>query len=500
MMPIGSPSTNGKRLRGRPPKIVKYHKAKRQHFATLPVNGRAEYFYGDTEPEVLEKYNRRLAELQNVTRGMSDDEAESELLAAGVPEDVIEENPELLRIAKRGVFVLNSKWLDEHPDSPLARLRENKRREKRGLLPLPLTPGESVDDRPATSRRRLSDCLSCWREWKQAEGCEKVYIDDVSRAFRRFKNVVGNRRIAELTADDFAKWRLWVARESQSRASVKWARDQHKHVKTVLDLAETEHPNWGFPDGLAKWIRAARQRQRRQKYVPKKQNREPMPVDALRKLLEAAEAWANVDPERFGRTSQRDRARRLQAQRKRREGVQISAILHLAVNCALDNIDCVRIPPEAAKLDEPLPHMDFPRQKVERQVGYAVPRLTPLLPFTVDALRRWLEFEPPVGAPTLFRNARRNRYRSSDLNRALKRLKQEAGVDGPWTFKHLRNIGPSLRKAAKLPKEMSDAMLGHVTEGTSAFYEDDVGPEYLLPLVNLIGLDHLGGSFVVTHD
>ncbi|MBU0616448.1 MAG: hypothetical protein KKI02_01900 [Planctomycetes bacterium] len=419
MIPNGSPSSNGKRRRGRPPKVVKYHKAKRQHFATLPVDGRAEYFYGDTEPEVLEKYNRRLAELQKVTRGMSDHEAQDELLSAGVPAEAIEGNPELPSIAKRGVLVLNSKWLDEHPDSPLARLRENDRRRKKGLPLLPLTPGEPVDDPAATSKRRLSDCLSCWREWKQAEGCKKTYIDDVSRAFRRFSKAIGNKRIAELTADDFAKWRLWVARQSQSRASVKWARDQHKHVKTVLDLAETEHPNWGFPDGLAKWVRAAGHRQRRQKYVPKKRNREPMPGAVVRKLLEAAEVWANVDPERFGRTSQRDRARRLQTQRKRREGIQFAAILRMAVNCALDNIDCVRIPPEAAKLDAPLPHMDFPRQKVERQVGYAVPRLTPLLPATVDALRRWLEFEPPAGSPTLFHNARRNRYTSSDLNEVI---------------------------------------------------------------------------------
>lgn len=492
MMPNGSPSSNGKRRRGRRPKVVKYHKAKRQHFATLRLDGRTEYFYGDTEPEVLEKYNRRLAELQKTRRGMSDDEAESELVSAGVPAEVIEGNPELLRIAKRGVYMVNSKWLDEHPESALARLRENDRRKKKGLPPLPPAPGEPVDDQPATSRRRLSDCLSCWREWKQAEGCKKTYVDDVSRAFRRFTKVIGNRRIAELTADDFAEWRLWVARQSQSRASVKWARDQHKHVKTVLDLAETEHPNWGFPDGLAKWVRAAKHRQGRQKYVPKKQNREPMPPDVVRKLLEAAAARANADPERFGRTSQRDRARRLQALRKRREGIQFAAILRMAVNCALDNIDCVRIPPEAAKLDTPLPHMDFPRQKVERQVGYAVPRLTPLLPSTVDALRRWLEFEPPAGSPTLFRNARRNRYTSSDLNETLKRLKKEAGIDGVWTFKHLRNIGPSLRKAAKLPKEMSDALLGHVTDGTSAFYEDDVGLEYLAPLVNLIGTEHLG--------
>jgi hypothetical protein len=41
---------NGKRGRGRPPKVVKYHKTKRQYFATLQVGGRTEYFYGAAEP------------------------------------------------------------------------------------------------------------------------------------------------------------------------------------------------------------------------------------------------------------------------------------------------------------------------------------------------------------------------------------------------------------------------------------------------------------------
>ena len=105
MMSNGSPSSSGKRRRGRRPKVVKYHKAKRQHSATLRLDGRTEYFCADTEPEVLEKYNRRLAELQKASRAMSDDETESELLSAGDPAEAVEENPELRKIARRDVFV-----------------------------------------------------------------------------------------------------------------------------------------------------------------------------------------------------------------------------------------------------------------------------------------------------------------------------------------------------------------------------------------------------------
>lgn len=84
MVPNGSPSSNRKRRRGRRPKVVRYHKPKRQHCVTRRLDDRVKYFYGDTESEVLEEYNRGLAELQNPTRARSDDEAESELLSAGL--------------------------------------------------------------------------------------------------------------------------------------------------------------------------------------------------------------------------------------------------------------------------------------------------------------------------------------------------------------------------------------------------------------------------------
>ena len=95
---------NGKRGRGRPPKVVKYHKTKRQYFATLQVGGRTAYFYGATEPEVLEKYTQRREQLQRPIRGLTDEEADAELLSAGVPEEVVADNPELRRVVKRGAL------------------------------------------------------------------------------------------------------------------------------------------------------------------------------------------------------------------------------------------------------------------------------------------------------------------------------------------------------------------------------------------------------------
>lgn len=489
---------NGKRGRGRPAKVVKYHKAKRQYFATLQVGGRTEYFYGATEPEALEKYTQRREQLQRPIRGLTDEEADTELLSAGVPEEVVAENPELRRVVKRGTFVVDPKWLDEHPEHPLARIRTNTERARKGMTPIPIVPedasAEQVGSQALPLRKRLSDCLSCWREWKQADGCTTTYLGDVARSFGRFRKLVGNKLVSELTADDFAQWRLWVLRQSKKRTSVKWLRDQHKHVKTVLGLAENEHPNWGFPDGLTKWLDASKHQARRQKYVPKKENRLPLPVAIFAGVLTACEKWASIDPNKIRAATQRGRARRQRAIERRREGIQFAAIVRLAANCALDNVDCARIPPSAMKLDDPLPHMDFPRRKVQRQVGFAVPRLTPLLPSTISAVRRWLDHEPLSSAPTLFRNSRRNVYTHSDLNETFQRLLAAADITAPWTFKHLRNIAPSVRKTARLPQEVSDVVLGHVCEVSSKFYEGDVGADYLLPLVDFVGEQYFGGE------
>jgi hypothetical protein len=133
------------------------------------------------------------------------------LLSTGVPEAVVADNPELRRVVKRGTFVVDTKWLDEHPEHPLARIKTNIVRANKGLAPISIVPEDGSAAAPgahvAAVRKRLSDCLGCWREWKQADGCTKTYVGDVARSFGRFRKLVGNKLVAELTADAFAQWR-----------------------------------------------------------------------------------------------------------------------------------------------------------------------------------------------------------------------------------------------------------------------------------------------------
>jgi len=149
---------------------------------------------------------------------------------------------------------------------------------------------------------------------------------------------------------------------------------------------------------------------------------------------------------------------------------------------------------ENIRLDDAIPHMNFPRSKVVKQVGYEVPRLTPLLPSSVKALRRWHEHEPQ--GPTAFRNARKGIWDQYDLNRDFTKMLVEAAAGKGFTFKSMRNVGPTLRKRHKLPKEVSDAFLGHVDDATNKFYEDDVDETYLAELVDLIGKDYFDGEAV----
>lgn len=78
----------------------------------------------------------------------------------------------------------------------------------------------------------------------------------------------------------------------------------------------------------------------------------------------------------------------------------------------------------------------------------------------------------------------------------FRRLADEAGVDRRWSFKHLRNVGPSIAKRAKLPRDEREAFLGHVVDGTSKFYEADVDETFLVNRVNLIGEQYFGGEHV----
>lgn len=65
-------------------------------------------------------------------------------------------------------------------------------------------------------------------------------------------------------------------------------------------------------------------------------------------------------------------------------------------------------------------------------------------------------------------------------------------------YKHLRNVGPTIRKRNKRSEEETNGFLGHSADGKRAgvFYEGIVGEDYLVDIVNLIGIEYISGETV----
>jgi integrase len=346
---------------------------------------------------------------------------------------------------------------------------------------------------PTPAQQKLSDCLIYWREQKRAEGRKPQTLTDVSTRFNRFVKVVGDKAINLLWPADFERWNSWTLKAGKGK-SPKWYRDHHGAVKSVLAFTKQRKglQDWPLPDGLLEWVDAYRESKA---YQPEASNREALPSESFAKLLAACDTWAATDPEQFDRTTQDGRGKRLQAIRKQREGRQAKVMLLLACNAALDPVDLERLLWSDLHLTGKTPYFAMPRYKQTWKVGHPIARKTPLLPSVVAALKAWNR-ETRNGGKTVFRNAQNGSVDSRGIARMFTRLKKTAAVNSGLTFKHIRNVGPTLRKQAGLPTDMSDAILGHTVAGTSKYYEGDVDETYLAPVVNLIGKEYFGGETV----
>jgi len=464
---------------------LSYNKATGECYSIDDKIGRRVYWGRD----IVQAISRYRASLHPpAITPVSDDTAYGSLIEAGVSQEVVDQHPELVKLAKQGRFSVSQEWIDRNPDSPLSRVVKNSERKKKGLPPMPIVPGQPEPETHEPSKKRLSDALKEWERWTSAKSRSRYYIAEVSSRFQEFRRVVGNKRISEVTSDDFAEWRLWVAKASlKHTAPGKWSNVRHQNAKTVLKVARKNQKSWGWPDGIMDWAGDYDS----EFYKPDKANRARMPVDVFRRLLEITEQWKQTDPKQYSATSQRGRAQRLQAELKQREGHLWSTVLKLAVNCSLDNVDCTRIQWDNIKnLDSALPYMDFPRQKTKHTTG-EIDRRTPLLPPVGEALKQWRERQPYDGV--IFRTARGGPFAKTSFYQAFTRLAEAAGT-GEWTFKHIRNIASSLGKLNKLSRDERDAVLGHVVDGTSKFYEEDVDHRYLIRLVNLVGKEYFDGA------
>jgi integrase len=345
----------------------------------------------------------------------------------------------------------------------------------------------------APTAEKLSDCVKLWLEIRKEEkGSKTIYHADVERAFNRFKTLVGDLPISQLTADQFAEWRRWVKKEAKKRESNKWSRDQHKYVATILRGCKEDRPSWRFPDGLLEWAKLPKTEAKKLKYSPAKKNRDPLPKEIFHVVIKQCHALASATTSGMPTETQSDKAKIGRVKTRNQRGIQLEAMFRIAVNCGFDNADfCGNEERQGLQwsnlhLEAETPFMDLSRVKTGCE------RLTPLLPSTVTALQRWRRITTSQGY--VFHTEQGNKFRASTVHNQLRDVMEEANVKNGFTFKHLRNVGSTLARRARLSLLEIDAFLGHDINGTSRFYVGDVDETYLVPLVNLIGTEYFDGE------
>ncbi len=485
------------------------HKSSGRYYS-LDQDGQRRY-WGKDKSQAIREYRASLS--PRYRPPMTDEDAAERLESEGLEEHQI--TPELIDLVKsedrKSRFQGPSEeWLQANPNSRVAVwIRTGK---------YPRRP------EPEVSKERLTGCFDEW--WSiMLEAADKptVHMKDVKRVFDRFAVVIGNKPISTLSADDFAAWRTWVTREqTRCKWSNKTHNDHHKHIKTVFNTVKSERPSWPFPDGLAEWQTLPKRIRSRSKYVPKRHNKQPIPVDVFQAVLTVAQKWAEAATV-VDATDNNGRSKKRANRGRHNRGLTALAMFKLAANCGLDNTDTAAVTWDHIKhLDGSLPYLDMPREKIKKRFRVEVDRKIPLLPSTVVALKRLRDAMPVC--ETVFRtvqgsphsknsvydqledamieagldsrfpdgvNSNRYRYTGKNTKRALKGEYKRKNGDG-WTFKHIRNIGGKKRKG--ISKEERDHFLGHVEAGETKWYTGEVDESYLLPLVEAIGVEYFDDS------
>ena len=371
----------------------------------------------------------------------------------------------------------------------------------------------SRSDAGNSSTEKLLDCLLHFETVKRNEGRSARHCRTYAKTFKRFAECVGNKPISELTKQDFIAWEDHV-RATKGERSNKWVNDQLTPVAAILKLAQRRMRDSLFPGGWQVWIEF-----RKAAYRPGLQNREPMPVAIFKACLQQAHVWASIDIEACadalplrGANAVMARANNFrQATRRKRAGYMMEVVLRLCCNVGADPVDLERLTWRHLRLHGSLPLFMLPRYKAAKQLGAALPRNTPLLPSTVDALKRWKAWRRREAADaelrsdrhgheyadSVFTNDKRRPYKSEKISHAFARLAKAVGKKASnWRLKHLRNVGATLGKRHKRHPDERTTFLAHSEGGTNRFYEGDVGEDYLVELVNLIGEEYFDGEQV----
>jgi integrase len=354
----------------------------------------------------------------------------------------------------------------------------------------------------APSREKLSDCLNKWLEWKQLQGKTEQHRSEYEAVFKTFIEVIGDIPVSQLRKTHITEvWPQYLAK-ARGKRGPRWVNTRLMAVSAVFRLCRRK-TEWPFPEGLRDWICNDGEYV---SYKPNPSNRKALPVAVFKSMLATAEEWAAIDvtakAEAMPVDPKNPKLSKMnaikQARRIQRAGVQWVAILRFAVQTAADNSDiCCLEWEHLHDLDGALPYVELRRPKTDEF------RLTPLLPGTVAALRRWRGYESDEtlraagkdrALANVFRNDGKKPFDSHKVSEGFERLRDAIENGNGWSFKHLRNVGPNVARNHGRSKDEREALLGHAVEGTNWFYEYTPDARFLLPLVNVIGREYLEGD------
>lgn len=349
-----------------------------------------------------------------------------------------------------------------------------------------------------TTAEKLSDCLPPWRQRIDAKKRTKGHEQAYAGAFDLFVAFVGDVPLSDLTKMDFVNYQNHIDATHLER-SEKTRNDKLKPIGTILREAR-RLTEWKFPPELDQWLEVFEYNA----YEPDPENAEPMSVECFKALLTKAEEWANLDAGTYAKALPiGNRNQKLgegnnvkQANRIKRCGIQWAAILRLACNVAAENQDISFVGYKHLSLDDPLPLFTLRRKKNK------IDRRTPLLPSTIAAIKRWRAYQSEVDGRVFSNDAKRpftGKVVSKDFRRLCDEAKLPDGSKVPQTveFKTLRNVAGTVGKKHRRHRDERDAIRGHSLDGVGCkFYEGDVGDDYLVPLVNLIGQEYFDGQQV----
>lgn len=420
------------------------------------------------------------------------------LVRLGVPKDWLSQNPSIFDAFERRRMRVNAKlpWKKklEGWGGPFARAAD---------LPV---------DRPARGPK-LSDCVEQFRIGQEQKGNKPGSIRPYINRFQDFVDFLKSRSagrepsVQSLKKADFVAFRDHKIGTS-AKPGVLWdkspktKKDHFRPIIAVLTTARTRMDDGTFPDGLDNWFAVFDLR--RFKYRRRPSNAEPVPPEVFRAWLRKADDDAEIDWQDYGDSLPVDTDaqpkvqalqrfnNRKQAKRVKRNGLLAHVGLCLGANVGVLPIDLARLRWADLRLSGPLPlFTQHAREKTADGHDIEIPVRCPLLPATIRTLKRWKKWQdaerPSEHVFTSEHLMPFDQDNSSAVVHIFRRIRKAVPESGKWEFRHLRNIGETLRFNHGLHPDMGPAWLRHSAEGTNVFYRGKATDDYLSPLIKLIG-------------